>query len=81
MKIFIVNEHGMRQIAAHLENHQKHWSPECVSMLQVYAREAEMHASEGNGFYFEIAARHSNSGNPVICMITEDGIEQVECAQ
>lgn len=75
---YVVNDKGLRRIAELLDKHHKHFSYGSGAMIAAYARDVEARVNDGNGSYFEISARYSSNGQPVICMLSRDHLSPVQ---
>jgi len=82
MQVAHINANGLNQIAEALGQHHKlgrdHFTP---AMLGAWASDAEDSFSDGLGCEFEIRGMDSNSGSPVIVVITAEGFDVEEVAE
>lgn len=79
MKVARINPNGLEQISAALAKHHVLGAEHFTSpMVGAWAAEAEQSFDNGNGCQFEIAARQSITGAPVIVPITSEGFDVEE---
>ncbi len=75
-----VNENGITQIAEFLKKFHKNGEmlSEVSTSLNAYASDVEFSLGEGNDASFEISASSSTTGCPVVCTLTDQGLDSTE---